>query len=150
MCKVTCLISYCSCRSKKTSIHIDRNWHTAESIPMAHYLLFRYLFISGYIVTSNHLLHNFSRILWELCRDNHNQIPNKYSRLSLNRHLYKTNTSVKPTPRVGPCLSLPLFLTLDKTDISLRWTLTTGSKGVHLRESWLYSQTLLIQSLRGP
>ena len=33
-----------------------------------------------------------------------------YSRLSLNGHLYKTNTSVKRTPRVGPCLSLlPLF-----------------------------------------
>ena len=33
-----------------------------------------------------------------------------YSRLSLNGHLCKTNTSVKRTPRVGPCLSLlPLF-----------------------------------------
>ena len=33
-----------------------------------------------------------------------------YSRLSLNGHLYKTDTSVKWTPRVGPCLSLlPLF-----------------------------------------
>ena len=33
-----------------------------------------------------------------------------YSRLSLNRHLYKTDTSVKQTLRVGPCLSLlPLF-----------------------------------------
>ena len=33
-----------------------------------------------------------------------------YSRLSLNGHLYKTDTSVKRTPRVGPCLSLfPLF-----------------------------------------
>ena len=29
-----------------------------------------------------------------------------YSRLSLNRHLYKTDTSVKRTPRVGPCLCL--------------------------------------------
>ena len=29
-----------------------------------------------------------------------------YSRLSLNRNLYKTDTSVKRTPRVGPCLSL--------------------------------------------
>ena len=36
--------------------------------------------------------------------------PWKYSRLSLNRHLYKTDTSVKQTLRVGPCLSLlPLF-----------------------------------------
>ena len=34
----------------------------------------------------------------------------KYSQLSLNGHLYKTDTSVKRTPRVGPCLSLlPLF-----------------------------------------
>ena len=33
-----------------------------------------------------------------------------YSRLSLNRHLYKMGTSVKRTLRVGPCLSLlPLF-----------------------------------------
>ena len=28
-----------------------------------------------------------------------------YSRLSLNGHLYKTDTSVKQTRRVGPCLS---------------------------------------------
>ena len=33
-----------------------------------------------------------------------------YSRLSLNGHLYKTDTSVKRTPRVGPCPCLfPLF-----------------------------------------
>ena len=31
-----------------------------------------------------------------------------YSRLSLNGHLYKTDTSVKRTLRVGPCLSLLL------------------------------------------
>ena len=37
----------------------------------------------------------------------------KYSRLSLNGHLYKTDTSVKQT-------------------------LSDGPKGVHLRESWLY------------
>ena len=30
-----------------------------------------------------------------------------YSLLSLNGHLYKTDTSVKRTLRVGPCLSLP-------------------------------------------
>ena len=36
-----------------------------------------------------------------------------YSRLSLNRHLYKTDTSVKQTPSVGPFLSfLPLFASL--------------------------------------
>ena len=34
----------------------------------------------------------------------------EYSQLSLNGHIYKTDTSVKRTPRVGPCLSLlPLF-----------------------------------------
>ena len=32
-----------------------------------------------------------------------------YSRLSLNRHLYKTDTSEKRTLRVGPCLSLLLL-----------------------------------------
>ena len=30
---------------------------------------------------------------------------NLYSRLSLKGHLYKTDISVKLTPRVGPCLS---------------------------------------------
>ena len=32
-----------------------------------------------------------------------------YSRLSLNGHLYETDTSVKRTLRVGPCLSLLLL-----------------------------------------
>ena len=32
-----------------------------------------------------------------------------YSRLYLNGHLYKTDTSVKRTLRVGPCLSLLLL-----------------------------------------
>ena len=37
-------------------------------------------------------------------------LASKYSRLSLNGHLYKTDISVKRTPRVGPCLSfLPLL-----------------------------------------
>ena len=63
----------------------------------------------------------------------------QYSRLSLNGHLYKTDTSLKRTPRVGPCLSLLPLLTLYKTDISLRGTLTAGPKGVCLRGSWLYS-----------
>ena len=40
-------------------------------------------------------------------------VKSNYSRLSLNRHLYKTDTSVKRTPRVGPCLCLfPLFVSL--------------------------------------
>ena len=36
-------------------------------------------------------------------------VDNNYSRLSLDGHLYKTDTSVKRTPRVGPCLSLLLL-----------------------------------------
>ena len=40
------------------------------------------------------------------CSTNHS----KYGRLSLNGHLYKMDTSVKRTARVGPCFSLlPLF-----------------------------------------
>ena len=35
-----------------------------------------------------------------------NYIVKEYSRLSFNGHLYKTDTSVKRTPRVGPCLCL--------------------------------------------
>ena len=38
----------------------------------------------------------------------------RYSRLSPNVHLYKTHTSVKRTPRVGPCFCLfPLFDSLE-------------------------------------
>ena len=48
-----------------------------------------------------------------------------YSRLSLNGHLYKTDTSVKHS----------LSLTLYKTDTSLRRTLSAGPKGVRLRKS---------------
>ena len=59
----------------------------------------------------------------------------KYSRLSLNGHLYKTDTSVKRTLEVGPALLYSLYLTLYKTDTSLRQTLTAGPKGVRLRES---------------
>ena len=41
-----------------------------------------------------------------------------YSRLSLNGHLYKTDTPLKQTPRVGPCLSLlPLFDSLLRTSL---------------------------------
>ena len=60
----------------------------------------------------------------------------QYSRLSLKGHLYKTDTSVKRTPRVGPFPSLlPLFDSLYKTDISLRRTGSAGPKGVRLKES---------------
>ena len=52
-----------------------------------------------------------------------------------------TDTSVKRTPRVGPCLccAYSLYLTLYKKDISLRRTLRAGPKGVRLGESWLYN-----------
>ena len=49
---------------------------------------------------------------------------------SLNGHLDKRDTSVKRTPRV-----YSLYLTLYKTDISLRRTLDAGPKGVRFRES---------------
>ena len=35
-----------------------------------------------------------------------------------------TDTSIRRTPRVGPCLSL----------LSIRWTLSAGPKGVRLRQ----------------
>ena len=58
----------------------------------------------------------------------------EYSWLYLNGHLYKTNISVKWTPRVGPCLSwLHLF---DGR------TLIAGTKGVpRVRESWLFCES---------
>ena len=34
----------------------------------------------------------------------------KFRQLSCNRHFYKMDTLVKQTPRVGPCLSLPLLV----------------------------------------
>ena len=37
------------------------------------------------------------------------RLKSRYSQLSLNGHLYKMHTSVKRTPRVGPCLSLLLL-----------------------------------------
>ena len=37
-----------------------------------------------------------------------------------------------------PAFVYSLYLTLYKTDISLRWTLNAGPKGVRLEESWLY------------
>ena len=58
-----------------------------------------------------------------------------YSRLSLNGHLYKMDTSVKWTPRVAPAIAYSLYLTFYKTDTSLRRTLSASPKGVHLGES---------------
>ena len=46
-----------------------------------------------------------------------------------------TDTSIRRTPRVGPCLFYSLYLILYKTDTSLRRTLSAGPKGVRLRES---------------
>ena len=57
-----------------------------------------------------------------------------YSLLSLNGHLYKMDTSVKRTPRV-PDVLYYLYLTLYKTDISLRRTHTAGPQVVRLRKS---------------
>ena len=59
---------------------------------------------------------------------------------SLDGHLYKTDTSVKWTSRIGPCFPILPFLTLYKTDTTLRQPLRVGTKGVHLKESWLYSE----------
>ena len=59
---------------------------------------------------------------------------------SLDGHLYKTDTSVKWTSRIGPCFPILPFLTLHKTDTTLRQPLRVGTKGVHLKESWLYSE----------
>ena len=51
-----------------------------------------------------------------------------HSRLSLNGHLNKTDTSVKRTPRVGPSLSLlPLFDSLK--DLQGGWALPHKSEG---------------------
>ena len=51
-----------------------------------------------------------------------------YSRLSLNGHVYKTNTSVKRTPRVGLCLSPIPFIsyTFYKPDTTLRRIFSSG------------------------
>lgn len=52
-----------------------------------------------------------------------------YSLLPLNGQLYKTESSLKRTPRVGPSLSLlTLYLTVYKMDISLRRTHSAGPK----------------------
>ena len=46
---------------------------------------------------------------------------------SLDGHLYKTDTLIKWTPRVGPCLSLlPFILTLYNRNITLRACLHGG------------------------
>ena len=60
----------------------------------------------------------------------------KYSRLSLNGHLYKTDTSLKRTPKVGPCLSLLLLFDslqdghLSKTDTYCRSQKVSVLEGV--------------------
>ena len=58
-----------------------------------------------------------------------------HSRLYLNKHVYRTDTSVKRTPRFGLCPSLlPLFDSL-KTHIILRPTLSAPPKGDCLKEN---------------
>ena len=56
-----------------------------------------------------------------------------YSQLSLNGHLCKMDTSVKL--ELVPAFLYSFYLTLYKTDTSLRRTLSAGPKGVRLRES---------------
>ena len=56
-----------------------------------------------------------------------------YNRLSLSRHLYKIDNSLKRTPRIGPAFLYSLYLTLYKTDITFRQTLCAIPKGVHLK-----------------
>ena len=51
----------------------------------------------------------------------------------LTGHLYKMDTSVKL--ELVPAFLYSFYLTLYKTDTSLRWTLSAGPKGVRLRES---------------
>ena len=67
-----------------------------------------------------------------------------HSQLSLNGHLCKTDTLLKRAPRVSPCL---FFLLLVERDISLRQTLSAGSRGVCLRDSWLLT-ILCLQNIK--
>ena len=56
-----------------------------------------------------------------------------------------TDTSIRRTPlqnehlELVPAFLYSFYLTLYKTDTSLRWTLSASTKGVRLRESWLYT-----------
>ena len=52
------------------------------------------------------------------------RLKSRYSQLSLNGHL-----------ELVPAFLYSFYLTLYKSVISLRWTLSTGSKGVRLRKS---------------
>ena len=65
---------------------------------------------------TTHLPHLFGNLNVRL---NYIQEGQKYSRLSLNGHLYIMDTSVKRTPRVGPAFAYSLYLMLYKMDISL-------------------------------
>ena len=80
----------------------------------------------------------------------------KYSLLSLNGHLYKTDTLVKRTLRVGPCLSLlPLFGSLQdghlsKTDTYCRSPRCPSQKELTLL-CWLWHRSLnFFFTLSGP
>ena len=50
------------------------------------------------------------------------------------RHLFNSDTLVKRTPRVGPCLSYSLNLPVYKADLTLRWTFGAGPKVLCLWE----------------
>ena len=71
------------------------------------------------------------------------------NRLPLNGHLYKTDNSVKRTPRVRPFLILlPLFDSLNKTDIYLRPTRRAGPKCVRLRERKAWWQSAVSKKVK--
>ena len=58
-------------------------------------------------VNHNYVLDPMNKVYWGQKHLLAHQF--SYSRFSLNGHLYKTDTSVKRTLRVGPCLSLLLL-----------------------------------------
>lgn len=67
---------------------------------------------------------------------------------SLNRHLYKINTSIRWTPSVGPNpVIFKLFYcnqtSYTKTDTSLRRTVEADPDSVCFREGWLYNRAYM-------
>ena len=69
-------------------------------------LYFLSLLNKALLIDPNNFVRAYQHAYKELCKCDYQN----YSRLSLNGHLYKTDTSLKRTPGVGPCLSLlPLF-----------------------------------------
>ena len=68
------------------------------------------------------------------------------NRLPLNGHLYKTDDSVKRILRV--LILLPLFDSLNKTDIYLRPTRRDGPKCVRLRERKAWWQSAVSKKVK--